>query len=74
MIGLILFVETVLAQAGPAELTAADTFFKWFWTAVVFASIAWYAFLLFWLGTKGGIEIFRMIRVLKEHATKYDAK
>jgi len=67
MIGLILFVQGVLAEAGTTSLSAIDTFFQWFWTVVVFASIAWYAILLFWLGTKGGIEIRRMIRVLKQH-------
>jgi hypothetical protein len=36
----------------------------WFWTAMVFASIAWYSYLLFHIGIKGGWEIFRMTRVL----------
>jgi len=38
--------------------------FVWFWSGMFFASIAWYAFLLFWLGVKGGYEIFHMIKVL----------
>ncbi len=52
----------------------SETFFKWFWTVIVFASIAWYAILLFWLGTKGGIEIARMIRVLKKQAAEKDGR
>ncbi len=38
----------------------------WFWTAMIFASIAWYAVLLFYVGAKGGREIFRMARELSE--------
>jgi hypothetical protein len=74
MMGLILLAQTILGQAGPADLTTVDIAFKWFWTAVVFASIVWYAILLFWLGTKGGIEIRRMIRVLKEHIQEKEGK
>ncbi len=36
----------------------------WFWTAVVFSSIAWYGFLLFYVGAKGGYEIVRMTKDL----------
>jgi hypothetical protein len=71
MSGCLLLLQTVLGQAG---LSTADTVFQWFWTAVVFASIAWYAILLFWLGTKGGIEIRRMIRVLKQHIQEKESK
>jgi hypothetical protein len=35
-----------------------------FWTAMVFGSIAWYAFLLFYIGAKGGKEITEMTRTL----------
>jgi hypothetical protein len=35
----------------------------WFWTVMIATSIGWYSFLLFYLGIKGGFEIFRMIRV-----------
>jgi hypothetical protein len=35
----------------------------WFWVAMILASIAWYAFLLVWLGIKGGQEIYRMTKV-----------
>jgi hypothetical protein len=32
-----------------------------FWAVVVFASIAWYGFLLFYVGAKGGREILAMM-------------
>ena len=41
-----------------------DNPFAWFWTTMIFASLAWYSILLFWLGIRGGREILRMIRVL----------
>ena len=31
-----------------------------FWTLMIFASIAWYGFLLFYIGYKGGREIKTM--------------
>ncbi len=31
--------------------------FVLFWTALIFASVAWYAFLVFYLGIKAGREI-----------------
>lgn len=40
--------------------------FVWFWTLMIFASIAWYAILLFYVGIKGGFEIVRMTRTLAE--------
>jgi hypothetical protein len=36
----------------------------WFWVTMIGLSIAWYGFLLFWLGIKGGREIVRMARGL----------
>jgi hypothetical protein len=33
-----------------------------FWTVMIFASILWYALLLFYVGAKGGYEIFQMAR------------
>ncbi len=45
-------------------------FYVWFWTAMIFASIAWYAFLLFYVGIKGGREIFQMARSLAERNKK----
>jgi hypothetical protein len=48
--------------------------FKWFWAVMVFASIAWYFFLLFYVGIKGGREIFRLAQSLRQkggsHADK----
>ena len=41
-----------------------SSFYVWFWTAMIFASIAWYAFLLFYVGIKGGREIIQMARSL----------
>ena len=38
--------------------------YVWFWTAMIFGSIAWYGFLLFYVGGKGGFEIGQMIRAL----------
>ncbi len=51
-----------------------NTYFVWFWTAMIFASIAWYTILLFYLGVKGGIEIGQMTRALtKRHEEKQRA-
>ena len=38
----------------------------WFWTLMVFASMGWYAVLLFYVGIKGGYEIVRMARSLSK--------
>ena len=38
------------------------TVFVVFWTVMIFASIAWYGFLLFYVGIKGGREIRAMTR------------
>ena len=35
-------------------------FFLIFWTVLIFASIGWYGFLLFYIGFKGGREIKTM--------------
>ena len=37
-----------------------SSLYVWFWSAMILASIAWYAILLFYLGIKGAIEIQRM--------------
>jgi hypothetical protein len=37
-----------------------------FWTVMLFASIAWYAILLFYVGVKGGYEIAQMAKSLSE--------
>jgi hypothetical protein len=40
--------------------------FAWFWTLIIFASIAWYGFLVFHVGFKGGREILALIKTLDE--------
>jgi hypothetical protein len=51
-----------------------NTFFIWFWSAMIFASIAWYTILLFYLGVKGGIEIKELTRELtRRHEEKIEA-
>ena len=37
-----------------------------FWAVLIFASIAWYAFLVFYIGLKGGKEIRQMTKTLRE--------
>ena len=45
--------------------------FRFFWAALIFSSIAWYAFLAFYVGIKAGREISVLIKSLKERsATK----
>ena len=41
-----------------------STLFVILWTFLVFSSIAWYAFLLFYIGAKGGKEIREMTKAL----------
>jgi len=36
------------------------------WAILIFGSIAWYGFLLFYIGFKGGQEIFHMTKTLGE--------
>lgn len=43
-----------------------EKLFAGFWTLMIFASILWYAFLLFYVGYKGGVEIFSMARRLNQ--------
>jgi hypothetical protein len=38
------------------------TVFVVFWSVMIFGSIAWYGFLLFYIGYKGGREIRAMTR------------
>ena len=40
-----------------------------FWAVMIFSSIAWYAFLLFYVCFKGGREIGRMTRKLKQQSS-----
>ena len=35
-------------------------FYAWFWAAMIFLSVAWYAVLLFYVGFHGGREIVEM--------------
>jgi hypothetical protein len=35
-----------------------------FWTLMIFLSVAWYGFLLFYVGFKGGREILELTRTL----------
>ena len=42
--------------------------FIWFWTAMIFLSIAWYAVLIVLVGVKGGYEILRMTRALSSRS------
>jgi len=44
-----------------------------FWAAMIFGSIAWYFFLLFYVGAKGGREIVRMAKDLRERPEKEQA-
>ncbi len=48
-------------------------FFIWFWTVMIFASIAWYALLLFYVGIKGGYEIIVMARTLSKRSDAEDS-
>jgi len=34
----------------------------YFWRLLIFGSVAWYAFLIVYVGYKGGLEILLMIR------------
>ena len=45
-----------------------------FWTVMIFGSIAWYFFLLFYVGAKGGREIFRMAKSLRERPEEEQAQ
>ncbi len=40
--------------------------FIWFWSAMIFLSIAWYVSLIVYVGIKGGYEILQMTRTLSE--------
>ena len=41
-------------------------FFVTIWTVLILGSIFWYAFLLFYVGYKGGVEIKEMTKTLAE--------
>jgi hypothetical protein len=40
--------------------------FALFWSALLFASIAWYAFLVFYIGLKAGREIRTLLKNLDQ--------
>ncbi len=46
-------------------MTPLTLFFVAFWTVIVFASIAWYAFLLLYVGLKAARDIRQLTRELK---------
>ncbi len=37
-----------------------------FWTLMIFASLAWYGFLVFYIGAKGGRELWELTKKFKE--------
>ncbi len=49
-----------------------NSVFVWFWTFMIFASIAWYGILLFYVGIKGGYEIVRMARDLSNRPVQQE--
>lgn len=48
--------------------------FLWVWTLLIFASIAWYGFLLFYVGFKGGRELRDMTRLLDKRGEEQPPK
>ncbi len=51
-----------------------NTAFVWFWTAMIFASIAWYGFLLFYIGIKGGRELRHMAKEFSQRPELQNTK
>jgi hypothetical protein len=49
-----------------------NDFWYWFWTAMVFCSIAWYFFLLFYVGFKGGLDVLSMAQSLAARPERKD--
>lgn len=43
-----------------------NSIFAWFWAVMIFGSIAWYGFLVFYIGFKGGKEMKEMTKALSE--------
>jgi len=39
---------------------------EWFWRIILYASIAWYALLVFYVGFRGLQDIREMVQILKE--------
>lgn len=44
----------------------------WIWTFLIFISIGWYAFLLFYVGIRGASEIVQMTRNLHAKGLELD--
>jgi hypothetical protein len=44
----------------------------WFWMGLILASIFWYAFLLFYVGIKGGREVTALGRNLSQRPQSED--
>ncbi len=44
--------------------------FLLFWAVMIFGSVAWYGFLVFYIGIKGGREILIMTRTLRQRDGK----
>ncbi len=49
------------------------TVLAWSWMGLILASIFWYAFLLFYVGIKGGAEIISLGRNLSRRPESKDA-
>ena len=49
-------------------------FYAWFWAAMIFLSVAWYAVLLFYVGFRGGREIVEMADRLSDRHQKSDSQ
>lgn len=43
-----------------------NTFFIFFWAVLIFASIFWYGFLVFYVGLKAGREIRELTQTLSK--------
>ncbi|HOX57782.1 MAG TPA: hypothetical protein P5205_06155 [Candidatus Paceibacterota bacterium] len=50
------------------------TFFIVFWSVMIFASIAWYGFLIFYVGFKGGREIRAMVQAFERRDGKAEKR
>jgi hypothetical protein len=46
--------------------------FIWFWTILIFSSIAWYGFLVFYIGAKGGSELKTMTKTFEDRPEDKD--
>ena len=49
-----------------------NSFLVAFWAVLIFASIGWYGFLVFYVGWKAGREILVMTKTLSESAAAAD--